>query len=479
MPSNRNDGLSKRCEHPREQWAKCPDPWHFDFRYSRGAARRSRNGKATTRHRVSLHTYAGWPADKVMSKSEAKAFADKVRIEVREGTFGQSTGDARQDTRLTVDDVCNRYLDEHVRKPNRRPGAVRTMEYHIGLLCRTMVPAGGGTMIRFGEKVMADVTADDVDAVREARRRAYRETAENVEKTRQGAGDGGDAEKVNRKAIRIRPGVKQGEVGINRLLARLRHVFTWAMTRRPPSVHRTPFKQHGATLIHLETAAEKRRSRRLAAGEEERLLAHAGPHLKDLTIAALETGFRLGELLGLQWRDVRWIDRQGKPTMSALNLPAEKTKTAEPRSVPVTSRLAAVLEMRRTGPDGAELGPDAYVFGNEVGERIESTKTAWRATCRRAGIEDLHFHDLRREFASRLLESSATLAEVQACLGHANITMTSRYLGTTDAGLQRAFRNFEKARSGDSLATKWPHGDETTRSADTPASKTATENLPS
>ena len=91
-------------------------------------------------------------------------------------------------------------------------------------------------------------------------------------------------------------------------------------------------------------------------------------------------------------------------------------------------------------PEGEAFGSDGYVFGNEVGERVASVRRAWRASCRRAGVEGLHFQDLRREFASRLLESGATLAEVQAWLGHANITLTSRYLGVTDAGLQQALR---------------------------------------
>ena len=68
------------------------------------------------------------------------------------------------------------------------------------------------------------------------------------------------------------------------------------------------------------------------------------------------------------------------------------------------------------------------------------------ATCEAAVVRGLHFHDLRREFASRLLESGATLAEVQAALGHANITMTSRYLGVTDTGLQKGFERLEEHR---------------------------------
>ena len=58
-------------------------------------------------------------------------------------------------------------------------------------------------------------------------------------------------------------------------------------------------------------------------------------------------------------------------------------------------------------------------------------KTAWRGTCRRAGIEDLQVLDLRREFGSRLRESGASDHDVRDFLGHANSTTTSRYLAST------------------------------------------------
>ena len=101
--------------------------------------------------------------------------------------------------------------------------------------------------------------------------------------------------------------------------------------------------------------------------------------------------------------------------------------------------------MRRTDPTGQPLPPDAYVFWNGVGERLTTIKTAWRNTCRRAGIEDLHFHDLRREFACRLLESSADLHDVRDCLGHANITTTSRYVRSTPMRLAQALERMEAA----------------------------------
>ncbi|AMY10128.1 tyrosine recombinase XerC [Luteitalea pratensis] len=44
------------------------------------------------------------------------------------------------------------------------------------------------------------------------------------------------------------------------------------------------------------------------------------------------------------------------------------------------------------------------------------------------GITDLHFHDLRREFASRLLDGGTPLTVISAYLGHASTTTTARYL---------------------------------------------------
>ncbi|MGH2361449.1 MAG: hypothetical protein ACRDGM_13020, partial [bacterium] len=36
--------------------------------------------------------------------------------------------------------------------------------------------------------------------------------------------------------------------------------------------------------------------------------------------------------------------------------------------------------------NGKEFGPDAYVFGNEVGERITSVREAWEDARARAGL---------------------------------------------------------------------------------------------
>ena len=61
----------------------------------------------------------------------------------------------------------------------------------------------------------------------------------------------------------------------------------------------------------------------------------------------------------------------------------------------------------------------------------------------RAQIDGLHFHDLRRESASRLLEGDVPEQYVQAVLGHANLSTTSRYLATTRKGLHQVMARYE------------------------------------
>lgn len=217
----------------------------------------------------------------------------------------------------------------------------------------------------------------------------------------------------------------------NRNLALLRAMFNWAVVAG--LVNETPFRVGGVPVVPLRK--ELPRSRRLQAGEEAALCA-AARGLLPLIVAALETGCRLGELLSLQWAQVRFEPR------AELFFPAQKTKAKTDRRVPISSALARVLEARRHDPAGEPLPSSAFVFGDELGRRRASIKTAWRLTCGRAGIRDLHFHDLRREAGSRWMDAGVPLGTIQRWLGHSNIAQTSTYLSASlgnDADDMRAF----------------------------------------
>jgi integrase len=210
------------------------------------------------------------------------------------------------------------------------------------------------------------------------------------------------------------------------------------------------------TLIKLDRAAESNRTRRLHLGEEQRLLDAADDHLKALIIAALHTGCRKEELLDMQWFQVSF-------ERNVINIPASKAKSKRSRDIPITANLKAILEMRRTDPAGREFGPNAYVLGNAVGERVKSIRLQWdRARLRANGYTPewkdgrlsatsrqqlhaigLHFHDLRRECGSRLFEAGVSLAAVRDWLGHRDVSVTDRYLATDGVRLQEAAKKLE------------------------------------
>lgn len=54
-------------------------------------------------------------------------------------------------------------------------------------------------------------------------------------------------------------------------------------------------------------------------------------------------------------------------------------------------------------------------------------RLSWVRITARAGIEDLHFHDLRHEAISRFFELGLTVPEVASISGHRDIRMLMRY----------------------------------------------------
>ena len=109
------------------------------------------------------------------------------------------------------------------------------------------------------------------------------------------------------------------------------------------------------------------------------------------------------------------------------------SSAAYPRGISTRSPTETALSWEHRLAHG--IATDAYVFGNGFGEHLDSVKTAWKATCRRASIEDLHFHDLRREAACRWFEAGVPLHHIRDLLGHADISTTSRYLAVTPTGM--------------------------------------------
>jgi len=67
------------------------------------------------------------------------------------------------------------------------------------------------------------------------------------------------------------------------------------------------------------------------------------------------------------------------------------------------------------------------VFSSSSGGHIVDVRTGFQNACKRAGLTDLHFHDLRHTFASQFVMAGGDLYILKEILGHKSINMTQRY----------------------------------------------------
>ena len=58
---------------------------------------------------------------------------------------------------------------------------------------------------------------------------------------------------------------------------------------------------------------------------------------------------------------------------------------------------------------------------------LAGIRCLWNRACKRAGITDLHFHDLRHEATSRFFEKGLNVMEVATITGHKDLRMLQRY----------------------------------------------------
>jgi len=166
---------------------------------------------------------------------------------------------------------------------------------------------------------------------------------------------------------------------------------------------------------------ENARDRYLSKEEAQRLLLECNPDLRVVVLTAMLTGFRSSELKSLRWLNVDSVNR-------TITVRRSYSKNNQTKTVPMTDGLfVAFQEMRRE----RDRGPEDLVFVNRYSKPWKSWRTAFVNACKRAGIIDFHFHDLRHCFGSWLEMSGTTGKTQMELMGHKDPKMTLRYTHLT------------------------------------------------
>jgi integrase len=191
---------------------------------------------------------------------------------------------------------------------------------------------------------------------------------------------------------------------LKRELAPLHNMFELARDEWGLPLRDNPLRKVRVRSVHL------RRERRLKHGELDQLIQAAqmcrNPLILPIILFAVETGMRRSEILSLRREH---IDQQGRSILLS------HTKNGHSRIVPITDAAAEIVAMVPMRED--------RIFP------ITSTafRLAWDRLRKRAGIIDLHFHDLRHEAISRFFERGLTVPEVALLSGHRDARMLFRY----------------------------------------------------
>ncbi|WP_240158992.1 site-specific integrase [Burkholderia sp. Ax-1724] len=143
------------------------------------------------------------------------------------------------------------------------------------------------------------------------------------------------------------------------------------------------------------------------------------PHLANFIKLSLHTGCRKNELLKLEWSKVDF-------ERAFFTLEPQDTKNGKRRVIPLNDAALAVLRDQRDWVSRHVSRP-RWVFSTVSGARLTSVQKGFRASCRRALIDDFRVHDLRHTFASWLVMAGVSLYVVKDLLGHSSITVTERY----------------------------------------------------
>lgn len=207
---------------------------------------------------------------------------------------------------------------------------------------------------------------------------------------------------------------------VNHLLTTLGTVFNWAID--------SGYSTYNPVSRVKRLKVKKKEMKFLDTKEIKAVLKEANENFPDfypLILTAIYSGMRRGEILGLTWDYVNFVENKIKVVYSLYKGKLDEPKTGySKREIQMPPFVMKELkEWRRFCPEN-ELN---LVFPSETGTFMDADnmiKRRFNLVLENAGVQKIRFHDLRHTYASLLLAKDMNIKYIQRLMGHSSFEIT-------------------------------------------------------
>jgi integrase len=161
------------------------------------------------------------------------------------------------------------------------------------------------------------------------------------------------------------------------------------------------------------------------------------PFLQPVATFGYYTGWRVTEILNLQWRQI-------DISTAEVRLDPGTTKNREGRVIYLDGELLETMKEQRAfvlsiQRERGEIIP--WVFVNpDTGDRIHNFRKSWAEACKRTGLSGRLFHDFRRTTVRNMVRAGVPEVVAMRISGHKTRSIFDRYNIVSEQDLREAAR---------------------------------------
>lgn len=209
----------------------------------------------------------------------------------------------------------------------------------------------------------------------------------------------------------------------------LSQLFEYAMWADLMPANRNPM-----SLVTIRNASKRMNKPRVLSVEEfQRLIAILTEPYRTIAILGGCLGLRISEVLGLQWKDIDWLNGELRLERAVVKQKTGEVKTHHSaKPLPLDAQLLEVLKAHKQRSDFT--APEEWVFASP--DQMGKLPRSYSCICeklakagKRAGVGHISTHSFRHSYRSWLDALGTPLSVQQRAMRHGDIRITMNTYG--------------------------------------------------